>query len=44
MGYVTKDQIERARQVDILSYILSYESGNVLLKQKRFEKKVRNHE
>lgn len=29
MGYVTKEQIERARQVDILDYILSYESGNV---------------
>jgi hypothetical protein len=29
MAYVTKDQIERARQVDILDYILSSEPGNV---------------
>ncbi len=29
MGYVTKDQIQRARQVDILDYLLSYESGNI---------------
>jgi hypothetical protein len=29
MGYVTKEQIERARQVNILDYILSYEPGNV---------------
>jgi hypothetical protein len=29
MAYVTKDQIERARQVDILDYILSFEPGNV---------------
>jgi hypothetical protein len=29
MGYVTKDQIERARQVDILDYLLVCEPGNV---------------
>jgi hypothetical protein len=29
MGYVTKEQIERAREVDVLDYILSYESGNI---------------
>jgi hypothetical protein len=29
MGYVTKDQIERARQYSVLDYVLSYESGNV---------------
>ncbi len=28
MGYVTKEQIERARQVDILEYILTHEPGN----------------
>ncbi|MCL2798643.1 MAG: DUF3991 and toprim domain-containing protein [Firmicutes bacterium] len=29
MGYVTKDQIERARQIKVLDYILKYESNNV---------------
>ena len=27
MGYVTKDQIERARQYPVLDYVLSYEAG-----------------
>ncbi len=29
MGYVTKEQIERARQVDILDYVLTNEANNV---------------
>jgi hypothetical protein len=29
MGYVSKEQIERARQVDVLDYIFSHEQGNV---------------
>ncbi len=29
MGWVTKEQIERARQVDVLDYVLTHEPGNV---------------
>ena len=29
MGFVTKEQIERARQVNVLDYILAYESDNI---------------
>lgn len=29
MAYVSSDQIERARQIPALDYILRYESGNI---------------
>jgi len=29
MGYVTKEQLARARQTGVLDYILTYEPGNV---------------
>jgi hypothetical protein len=29
MGWLTKEQIERARQVDVLDYILTHEPGNI---------------
>jgi hypothetical protein len=29
MAYVTKEQLTRARQVDVLDYVLTHEQGNV---------------
>ncbi len=29
MGWVSKEQIERARQVDVLDYVLTHEPGNI---------------
>ena len=29
MAYVSKDQLERARQIPVIDYILRYESGNI---------------
>ena len=29
MGYVTKNQIERAREIPVLEYVLTHESGNL---------------
>ena len=29
MGWVTKGQIERARQISVLEYVLAYEAGNI---------------
>ena len=29
MGYVSKDQIERARHIHVLDYVLAYERGSI---------------
>ncbi|MCL2516926.1 MAG: DUF3991 and toprim domain-containing protein [Oscillospiraceae bacterium] len=42
MGWVTKEQIERARQVSVLDYVLRYESGNI--KRVGNEYRLRDHE
>ena len=42
MGWVTKDQLERARQISVLEYVLRYESKN--LKRVGGEYRLRDHE
>ena len=39
MGYVTKDQLERARQYDVLDYVLRYEADTVKRVGKSYRRK-----
>jgi hypothetical protein len=42
LAYVSKDQLERARQIPVLDYVLQYESGNI--RRVGGEYRLRDHE
>ncbi|MCL2853946.1 MAG: topoisomerase, partial [Defluviitaleaceae bacterium] len=42
MGWVTKGQLDRARQIHVLEYVLRYESNNI--KRVGGEYRLRDHE